>query len=67
MHSSLASTGALTGKIFKAPQADNEKIGALGKQMDQMGDDFEEMKRAKDEARKQLEAKFQDVYRFVLV
>ena len=67
MHASLASTGALTGKIFKTPQAENEKIGSLGKQMEQMGDDFEEMKRAKDEARKQLEAKFQDVYRFVLV
>lgn len=64
MQSSLATTGALTGKIFKSPKAENEKIGALGKQIDQMGDDFDEMKRAKDEAKKQLEAKFQDVYRF---
>jgi len=63
MRSSLATTGALTGKIFKPLPADNEKLGALGKQMDEMGDDFEEMKRAKDEAKKQLEARFQDVYR----
>ena len=64
MHSSLATTGALTGKVFKPHSPENEKIGSLGKQMVEMGEDFEEMKRSKDEARKQLEAKFQDVYRY---
>jgi len=63
MQSTLATTGALTGKIFKPLATDNEKLGALGKQMNQMSDDFEEMKRAKDEARKQLEARFQDIHR----
>ena len=63
MQSTLATTGALTGKIFKPLAPENEKIVKLNKQMDEMGDDFEEMKRAKDEARKQLEARFQDVHR----
>lgn len=31
--------------------------------MDEMRSDFIEMKRTRDEAKKQLEAKFQDVYR----
>jgi chromosome segregation ATPase len=63
MESTLATRGALTGKIFKELNPDNEKIGKLNKQLDEMGHDFEEMKRAKDEARKQLEARFQDVHR----
>jgi len=63
MQSSLSTTGALTGKIFKPLAPENEKLGSLGKQMNQMSDDFEEMKRAKEEARKQLEAKFQDIHR----
>jgi len=63
MKSQLATTGALTGKTFKPLAPENEKLGALGKQMNEMEDNFEEMKRAKDEARKQLEAKFQDIHR----
>ncbi len=63
MKSSLATTGTLTGKAFKPLASENEKLGNLGKQMNDMGDDFEEMKRAKEEARKQLEARFQDIHR----
>ena len=35
----------------------------LNSQMDEMKDDYKEMKRTREEAKKQLEAKFQDVYR----
>ena len=57
------SKSILTGKTFKALGEDNEKLGHLGGQMDEMRSDFIEMKRTRDEAKKQLEAKFQDVYR----
>jgi uncharacterized membrane protein (DUF106 family) len=63
MTQNLAKTGALTGKVFKELTPDNEKLGHLGNQMDEMQKDFEEMKRAREEARKQLEARFQDVHR----
>lgn len=53
----------LTGKSFKMPTGENEKLGNLHGQMLQMNDDFEEMKRTREEAKKQLEARFQDVYR----
>lgn len=59
----LENTGALTGKTFKVLHSDNEKLGNLGNQMTEMQKDFEEMKRAREEARKQLEARFQDVHR----
>jgi uncharacterized membrane protein (DUF106 family) len=52
MTQSLAKTGALTGKVFKELTPDNEKLGHLGNQMDEMQKDFEEMKRAREEARK---------------
>lgn len=42
---------------------DNEKIGSLRNQTMQMHQDFEDMKRTREEARKQLEARFEDVYR----
>lgn len=54
----LGNTGPLTGKTFKVLTPDNEKLGALGNQMNEMQKDFEEMKRAREEARKQLEARF---------
>ncbi len=63
MTTQLNNTGALTGKTFKVLQPDNEKLGALGKQMVDMQHDFEEMKRTREEAKKQLEARFQDVHR----
>ena len=42
---------------------DNEKLGSLKSQMVEMGNDFEDMIRAREEAKKQLDAKFEDVYR----
>eukprot|EP00826_Nyctotherus_ovalis_P030108 TRINITY_DN2391_c0_g1_i4.p2 TRINITY_DN2391_c0_g1~~TRINITY_DN2391_c0_g1_i4.p2 ORF type:complete len:155 (+),score=55.53 TRINITY_DN2391_c0_g1_i4:130-594(+) len=44
-------------------QKDNEKLVGLKSQMGEMGKDYEEMIRAREEARKQLEAKFEDVHR----
>mmetsp|Transcript_38440 Transcript_38440/g.43648 ORF Transcript_38440/g.43648 Transcript_38440/m.43648 type:complete len:268 (-) Transcript_38440:78-881(-) len=44
-------------------KGDNFKLGALKNQMGDLDQDFEDMKRNREEARKQLEAKFQDVYR----
>ncbi len=41
----------------------NTKLIGLKGQMKDMTDDYENMIRAREEARKQLEAKFQDVYR----
>jgi uncharacterized membrane protein (DUF106 family) len=52
------SKSILTGKTFKHLGEDNEKLGNLGGQMDEMRSDFIEMKRTRDEAKKQLEAKF---------
>ncbi len=42
---------------------DNEKLTALKGQMADMGNDYEDMIRAREEAKKQLDAKFEDVYR----
>ena len=55
----------LSTKNFKPLNSDNEKLSSLHNQMGQMEDDFEEMKRAREEAKRQLEAKFQDVHRYV--
>jgi hypothetical protein len=55
--------GPLTNKKFRLLTKDNEKLTNLHGQMDQMYIDFEDMKRTREEAKKQLEAKFQDVYR----
>lgn len=63
MNVNLKTTGSLTGKVFKELKPDNEKLSLLHEQMLLMGNDFEDMKRAREEAKKQLEAKFQDVYR----
>jgi hypothetical protein len=65
MTDKLNNTGALTGKTFKVLHPDNEKLGSLGKQMIDMQNDFEEMKRTREEAKKQLEARFQDVHRYL--
>ncbi|KRW98745.1 hypothetical protein PPERSA_03880 [Pseudocohnilembus persalinus] len=59
----MKTTGILTKKTFKELQPENEKLGLFSKQVDSMRDDFEDMKRTREEARKQLEAKFQDVHR----
>ena len=42
---------------------DNQKLKGLDGQMGEMKNDFEDMKRTREEARKQLEAKFQDIYK----
>ena len=42
---------------------DNQKLKGLDGQMSEMHNDFEDMKRTREEARKQLEAKFQDIYK----
>jgi len=42
---------------------DNEKLVGLKSQMGEMGKDYEEMIRAREEARKLLEAKFEDVHK----
>jgi len=42
---------------------DNEKLTSLKSQMVDMGHDYEDMIRAREEAKKQLDAKFEDVYR----
>ena len=41
----------------------NEKLGGLQNQIGAMHDDFEDMKRNREEARKQLEAKFADIHK----
>ena len=42
---------------------DNEKLKGLSSQLVDMHNDFEDMKRNREEAKKQLEARFQDIYR----
>jgi hypothetical protein len=59
----MDTTSVLTKTAFKTLTQDNEKLSGLHKQIDQMGTDFEDMKRTREEAKKQLEAKFLDVYR----
>jgi SF-assemblin/beta giardin len=53
----------LTNKKFIDLKDDNEKIGSLRNQTLDLQQDFEDMKRTREEARKQLEARFEDVYR----
>jgi len=42
---------------------DNEKLKGLSSQLVDMHNDYEDMKRNREEAKKQLEARFQDIYR----
>ena len=42
---------------------DNQKLKGLQSQNEEMNDDFEDMKNAREEARKILEEKFQDIYK----
>lgn len=41
---------------------DNAKLTGLRGQMQDMSQDFEEMKKAREEAKRQLDARFKDVY-----
>ena len=49
--------------MLKKEMKDNQKLKGLDGQMGEMKNDFEDMKRTREEARKQLEAKFQDIYK----
>ena len=51
----------LTGTVKKNVN-EREKLTLLKGQMDDMSGDYETMRKAREEARRQLEAKFQDVY-----
>ncbi|KAM3138867.1 hypothetical protein pb186bvf_009070 [Paramecium bursaria] len=59
----MQQTGPLTQKTYKQLPSENEKLGLLEKQMQDLYNDYEDMKRNREEARKQLEAKFLDVHR----
>ncbi|EGR34042.1 hypothetical protein IMG5_026070 [Ichthyophthirius multifiliis] len=59
----MQTTSVLTKKNFQPLKSDNEKLTLFGKQVDQMRDDFLEMKNSREEARKQLEARFLEVHR----
>ena len=49
--------------MLKAQMKKNEKLDGLQGQIGEMHNDFEDMKRTREEARKQLEAKFLDIYK----
>ncbi|EGR32557.1 hypothetical protein IMG5_077940 [Ichthyophthirius multifiliis] len=53
----------LLTKTIPQLTCENQKVQQFSNQVDKLRDDFEDMKRAREEAKKQLEAKFQDVYR----
>lgn len=48
----MKTTGILTKKTFKELTNDNEKLGLFQNQVSQMRDDFEDMKRTREEAKK---------------
>ena len=48
--------------MYEALSKDNHKLGGLHGQMSEMDQDFEEMMRMRNEAKKRLEEKFKDVY-----
>jgi hypothetical protein len=48
--------------MYNALEKDNLKLQGLQNQMGEMDQDFEEMMRMRNEAKKRLEEKFKDVY-----
>lgn len=48
--------------MYEATLKDNLKLNGLRGQMNEMDNDFEEMMRMRNEAKKRLEEKFKDVY-----
>ena len=48
--------------MYDQVKSDNLKLQGLGGQMTDMDNDFEEMMRMRNEAKKRLEEKFKDVY-----
>ncbi len=63
MFKDFETTGTLTNKVFMTLTADNPKLSGLGTQLVDMENDFDDMKRAMDEAKRRIEEKFDDVYR----
>ncbi|CAG9310014.1 unnamed protein product [Blepharisma stoltei] len=51
----------LTGTVKKTV-GEREKLNLLRGQMDEMSNDYETMRKAREEAKRQLDARFQDVY-----
>ena len=49
--------------MLKKQMKDNQKLKGLQGQIGEMHNDFEDMKNAREEARRILEAKFQDIYK----
>ena len=49
--------------MLKGQMKKNEKLDGLKGQIGEMNNDFEDMKRTREKARKQLEAKFLDIYK----
>ena len=48
--------------MYEATKKENEKVVGLDTQMVQVEKDFDEMMRVRNEAKRQLELKFKDVY-----
>jgi TolA-binding protein len=63
MQQNFQTTGTLTGKVYKTLTPENVKLTGLGSQLSQMENDFEDMKRAREEAKRQLERKFEEVHK----
>lgn len=63
MFKDFETTGTLTNKVFMTLTPDNPKLSGLGTQLVEMENDFDDMKRAMDEAKRRIEEKFDDVYK----
>ena len=48
--------------MYNATKVENLKVRGLNDQMDQVKEEFDELMRLRDEARRILEEKFRDVY-----
>ena len=48
--------------MYEATKKENFKIKGLNNQIDQVNEEFEEMMRLRNEAKRLLEEKFKDVY-----
>jgi len=55
-------TSYRSNTMYEATLKDNLKLNGLRGQMNEMDNDFEEMMRMRNEAKKRLEEKFKDVY-----
>ncbi len=48
--------------MYEQTKRENEKLKGLKGQMQDMSQDFDDMIKAREEAKRRLEARFQDVY-----